>query len=97
MAGDGWFFFLYKGSQQQGDLTLLGPPSGQSAGGGARTRDRRVPADVMVDLLSTVPPTPPIEGDDTQVYHSTIETKANHRHSNHRVSAVHSRGFDRGW
>ncbi|GFO05924.1 transposon tf2-11 polyprotein [Plakobranchus ocellatus] len=30
-------------SPQQGDLRLLGPPSGQGAGGGARTRDRRVP------------------------------------------------------
>ncbi|GFO32973.1 C-type lectin-related protein 4 [Plakobranchus ocellatus] len=30
---------------QQGDLRLSGPPSGQGAGSGARTRDRRVPAD----------------------------------------------------
>ncbi|GFO25030.1 hypothetical protein PoB_005153500 [Plakobranchus ocellatus] len=38
-------------------LWLLGPPSGQGAGGGARTRDRRVPADLMADSLATVPPT----------------------------------------
>ncbi|GFO27061.1 hypothetical protein PoB_005356600 [Plakobranchus ocellatus] len=35
-----------------------GPPSGQGAGVGARTRDRRVPADLTADLLATVPPTP---------------------------------------
>ncbi|GFO34464.1 hypothetical protein PoB_006096900 [Plakobranchus ocellatus] len=45
---------------QQGDLRLSGPPSGQGAGGGARTRDRRVPADLRADSLATVPPTPPI-------------------------------------
>ncbi|GFN86396.1 hypothetical protein PoB_001290200 [Plakobranchus ocellatus] len=44
---------------QQGDLRLSGPPSGQGAGGGARTRDRRVPADLRADSLATVPPTPP--------------------------------------
>ncbi|GFO44481.1 hypothetical protein PoB_007098600 [Plakobranchus ocellatus] len=31
--------------------------SGQGAGGGARTRDRRVPADLRADSLTTVPPT----------------------------------------
>ncbi|GFN75936.1 hypothetical protein PoB_000244200 [Plakobranchus ocellatus] len=46
---------------QQGDLRLSGPPSGQDAGGGARTRDRRVPADLRADTLATVPPTPPSE------------------------------------
>ncbi|GFN80729.1 NADP dehydrogenase [ubiquinone] 1 subunit c2 [Plakobranchus ocellatus] len=46
---------------QQGDLRLSGPPSGQDAGGGARTRDRRVPADLRADSLATVPPTPPIK------------------------------------
>ncbi|GFO35923.1 hypothetical protein PoB_006242800 [Plakobranchus ocellatus] len=45
-------------SPQQGDLRLSGPPSGQDAGGGARTRDRRVPADLRADSLATVPPTP---------------------------------------
>ncbi|GFO28800.1 hypothetical protein PoB_005530500 [Plakobranchus ocellatus] len=43
---------------QQGDLRLSGPPSGQGAGGGARTHDRRVPADFRADSLATVPPTP---------------------------------------
>ncbi|GFO15554.1 hypothetical protein PoB_004205900 [Plakobranchus ocellatus] len=41
-------------SPQQGDLRLSGPPSGQDAGGGARTRDRRVPADLRADSLATV-------------------------------------------
>ncbi|GFO42694.1 hypothetical protein PoB_006919900 [Plakobranchus ocellatus] len=45
-------------SPQQGDFRLSGPPSGQGAGGGARTRDRRVPADLRADSLATVPPTP---------------------------------------
>ncbi|GFN98701.1 hypothetical protein PoB_002520700 [Plakobranchus ocellatus] len=45
-------------SQQQDDLRLSGPPSGQGAGGGARTRDRRIPADIRADSLATVPPTP---------------------------------------
>ncbi|GFO40603.1 hypothetical protein PoB_006710800 [Plakobranchus ocellatus] len=53
------FGFLYIASPQQGDLRLLGPSSGQSAGSGARTRDRRVPADLRADSLATVPPTPP--------------------------------------
>ncbi|GFN84342.1 cytochrome p450 [Plakobranchus ocellatus] len=38
-------------------LRLSGPPSGQGAGGGARTRDRRVHADLRADSLVTVPPT----------------------------------------
>ncbi|GFN98785.1 hypothetical protein PoB_002529100 [Plakobranchus ocellatus] len=44
-------------SPQQGDLRLSGPPSGQGAGSGARTRDRRIPADLRADSLATVPPT----------------------------------------
>ncbi|GFO48045.1 hypothetical protein PoB_007455000 [Plakobranchus ocellatus] len=40
------------------DLRLLDPPSGQGTGSGARTRDRRVPADLRADSLTTVPPTP---------------------------------------
>ncbi|GFO02148.1 hypothetical protein PoB_002865300 [Plakobranchus ocellatus] len=43
---------------QQGDLRLSGPPSGQGAGIGARTRDRRVPADLRADSQATVLPTP---------------------------------------
>ncbi|GFO25289.1 fam-a protein [Plakobranchus ocellatus] len=54
----GWF--LYKASPQQGDLKLSGPPSGQSAVGGARTRDKNVPAELWADSLATVPPTPPV-------------------------------------
>ncbi|GFO29658.1 homeobox protein cut-like 1 [Plakobranchus ocellatus] len=37
-----------------------GPPSGKGAGSRARTRDRRVPADVRADSLGTMPPTPRI-------------------------------------
>ncbi|GFO12485.1 hypothetical protein PoB_003899000 [Plakobranchus ocellatus] len=51
--------FLYIASPQQGDLRLSGPPSGQGADGGARTRDRKVPADLRANSLATVPPTPP--------------------------------------
>ncbi|GFN90258.1 hypothetical protein PoB_001676400 [Plakobranchus ocellatus] len=46
-------------SPQQGDLMLSDPPLGQGAGGGARTRDKEVPADLRADSLATVPPTPP--------------------------------------
>ncbi|GFN78318.1 hypothetical protein PoB_000482400 [Plakobranchus ocellatus] len=42
-------------SPQQGDHWLSGPPSGQGTGGGARTRNRRVPADLRTDSLATVP------------------------------------------
>ncbi|GFO19277.1 hypothetical protein PoB_004578200 [Plakobranchus ocellatus] len=49
---------LYIASPQQCDLKLLGPPSGQGAGGKTRTRDRRVPADLRADSLTTVSPTP---------------------------------------
>ncbi|GFN74051.1 dimethylaniline monooxygenase [n-oxide-forming] [Plakobranchus ocellatus] len=38
---------------------LSGPPSGQGAGGGVRTLDRRVPTDFRADSISTMPPTPP--------------------------------------
>ncbi|GFO50331.1 hypothetical protein PoB_007683600 [Plakobranchus ocellatus] len=37
---------------------LSGPPPDQGADGGARTRDKRVPADIWADSRSTVPPTP---------------------------------------
>ncbi|GFN89186.1 Atrial natriuretic peptide receptor 1 isoform x2 [Plakobranchus ocellatus] len=53
----GWF--MYIANPQQCDIRRSGPPSGQGAGGGDRTRDRRVPADLRADSLSTVPPTPP--------------------------------------
>ncbi|GFO35875.1 protocadherin fat 4-like [Plakobranchus ocellatus] len=45
------FGFLYIASPQQGDLRLSGCPSGQVAGGLARTRDRRVPVDLRADSL----------------------------------------------
>ncbi|GFO09909.1 hypothetical protein PoB_003641400 [Plakobranchus ocellatus] len=50
-------------SPQQGDLRLSGPPSGQGAGSGARTRDRRVPANLRADSQATVLPTPPSSGE----------------------------------
>ncbi|GFO08413.1 hypothetical protein PoB_003491800 [Plakobranchus ocellatus] len=49
-------------SPQQGDLRLLGPPSGQGAGSGARTRARRVLADLRAESLTTVPPIHPGRG-----------------------------------
>ncbi|GFN87591.1 hypothetical protein PoB_001409700, partial [Plakobranchus ocellatus] len=52
-------WFLYIASPQQGDLRFTGPPSGQGAGGGVRTRDRQVSADLRADSLATVPPMPP--------------------------------------
>ncbi|GFO18692.1 hypothetical protein PoB_004519700 [Plakobranchus ocellatus] len=54
--------FLYIASPQQGDLRLSDPPSGQGAGGGARTRDRRVPADLRADSLATVQKASPFVG-----------------------------------
>ncbi|GFO26214.1 hypothetical protein PoB_005271900 [Plakobranchus ocellatus] len=53
---------------QQDDLRLSGPPSGRGAGGGARTRDRRVPADLRADLLTTLLPTPHKEIEKDLVY-----------------------------
>ncbi|GFN91809.1 hypothetical protein PoB_001831500 [Plakobranchus ocellatus] len=50
----GWFLYL---ASQQSFLRLSGSPSGQGAGGGARNRDRRVPADLRGDSLATVLPT----------------------------------------
>ncbi|GFN88719.1 hypothetical protein PoB_001522500 [Plakobranchus ocellatus] len=52
------WFFVCIASLQQGDLRFSGPPSGQGADGGARTHDRRVPADLRADSMATVPPTP---------------------------------------
>ncbi|GFO49732.1 hypothetical protein PoB_007623700 [Plakobranchus ocellatus] len=54
--------FLYIASPHQGDLRLSGRPSGQGASGGARTRDRRIPADLRVDSLPTVRPSPASAG-----------------------------------
>ncbi|GFO38738.1 hypothetical protein PoB_006524300 [Plakobranchus ocellatus] len=48
----------YSAIPRRGDLRLLGPPSGQGAGSGARTRDRGVPADLRADSQTTVPPKP---------------------------------------
>ncbi|GFO06037.1 hypothetical protein PoB_003254200 [Plakobranchus ocellatus] len=50
--------FEFKCSPQKGNLRLLGPPSGQGAGSGARIRGRRVPVDLRADSLTTVSPTP---------------------------------------
>ncbi|GFO26421.1 hypothetical protein PoB_005292600 [Plakobranchus ocellatus] len=43
---------------QQDDFRLPGPSSDKGADDGAQIRDRRVPADLRADSLSTVPPTP---------------------------------------
>ncbi|GFN89545.1 hypothetical protein PoB_001605100 [Plakobranchus ocellatus] len=53
--------WVVSGCPQQDDLRLSDPPSGQDAGAGARTRDRKVPADLRADLLASVPPTPELE------------------------------------
>ncbi|GFO20251.1 hypothetical protein PoB_004675600 [Plakobranchus ocellatus] len=44
-------------SPRQDDLRLSEPSSGQGTGGGARNRDRRVPADRKAGFLSTSSPT----------------------------------------
>ncbi|GFO09521.1 hypothetical protein PoB_003602600 [Plakobranchus ocellatus] len=49
---------LVLASPQIADFRLSGTPSGEGAGGWASTRDRRVPADLRVDSLATVPPRP---------------------------------------
>ncbi|GFO21098.1 hypothetical protein PoB_004760300 [Plakobranchus ocellatus] len=46
---------------QQADLRLSGPPSGQGAGNGVRTRNKRIPTEIRADSLATVPPTPPTQ------------------------------------
>ncbi|GFO35535.1 hypothetical protein PoB_006204000 [Plakobranchus ocellatus] len=50
---------MYKACPQHGDLRLSGFSSRKGASDGARTRNRRVPADLRADSLSNVPPTPP--------------------------------------
>ncbi|GFN74732.1 hypothetical protein PoB_000123800 [Plakobranchus ocellatus] len=54
-------YYCDEARPQQGDLRLSGPPSGQGIGGGARTRDRRVPADLRAESLATVPPAPQLD------------------------------------
>ncbi|GFO17853.1 hypothetical protein PoB_004435800 [Plakobranchus ocellatus] len=54
----GKILILFIINPQQGDLRLLDSPSDQGAGGGARTRDGRVPAHLRANSLATVPPTP---------------------------------------
>ncbi|GFO48149.1 hypothetical protein PoB_007465400 [Plakobranchus ocellatus] len=55
-------------SPQQGDLRLSSLLSGQGAGSGARTRDKRVPADLRADSQATVLPTPPFSVENQQIY-----------------------------
>ncbi|GFO40599.1 hypothetical protein PoB_006710400 [Plakobranchus ocellatus] len=49
-----WFGFCDIASRQQDDRKLSGPPPGKGAHGGARTRDRRVPADIKADSIKTM-------------------------------------------
>ncbi|GFO07164.1 hypothetical protein PoB_003366900 [Plakobranchus ocellatus] len=56
-------WFLQIASPQQGDLRLSDPLSGLGAGGGARTRDRRIPTDHRADSLATGPSTPRLTKD----------------------------------
>ncbi|GFO37084.1 hypothetical protein PoB_006358900 [Plakobranchus ocellatus] len=51
-------WFLYIASPQQDDFRFSGPPSGQGTSSGARACNRRVLADLRVDSLAIVPPTP---------------------------------------
>ncbi|GFO15133.1 amine oxidase [Plakobranchus ocellatus] len=57
-ATDMVYYYFGSHGPQQGGLRLSGPPSGQGAGSGARTRDRRVPADLRADSQATVLSTP---------------------------------------
>ncbi|GFN77683.1 hypothetical protein PoB_000418900 [Plakobranchus ocellatus] len=66
----GFLGVLYIASPQQGDLRLSGSPSGQGAGGGARTRGRIVHADLRADSLATVPPT--VHGNKNGLLHSSV-------------------------
>ncbi|GFN76908.1 hypothetical protein PoB_000341400 [Plakobranchus ocellatus] len=45
------------------------PPSGQGASGGARARDKRVPADLKADSLATEPPTHHLVDEDLKSTH----------------------------
>ncbi|GFO46729.1 hypothetical protein PoB_007323400 [Plakobranchus ocellatus] len=51
-----WFGLVF--SYSQSSTRLSDPPLNQGTGGGVQPRDRRVPADLRVDLLPTVPSTP---------------------------------------
>ncbi|GFN93026.1 hypothetical protein PoB_001953200 [Plakobranchus ocellatus] len=73
--------FLYIASPQQGDLRLSGPPSGQGAGSGARTRDRRVPADLRADSQATVLPTPPSFSRTSSPQAHTVTSQYAHAHT----------------
>ncbi|GFN79712.1 hypothetical protein PoB_000621800 [Plakobranchus ocellatus] len=67
----GWFLRI--ACPQQGDPRLSGPPSGGGAGGGARTRDRRVPADLRADSLVFIgEQTVESRGFQQQVFHTSI-------------------------
>ncbi|GFO40265.1 reverse transcriptase [Plakobranchus ocellatus] len=73
-----WFGRTSKASlarPQQSDLRLSGPPSSQGAGGGARTRDRSVPADLRADSLATMPPTPPLNRTDAEIQKLLLKTQ----------------------
>ncbi|GFN93665.1 hypothetical protein PoB_002017100 [Plakobranchus ocellatus] len=50
------YYFFSTACPQEDDLGFLDPPSGQGAGDEARTRDRRVPADLRAGSLFTEPP-----------------------------------------
>ncbi|GFN86240.1 hypothetical protein PoB_001274600 [Plakobranchus ocellatus] len=63
-------FLIVGVTPQQGDLRLLGHPSGQGAGSGARTRDRRAPAYLRADSLTTVPSTPTSQQEAFRIPHS---------------------------
>ncbi|GFO04089.1 hypothetical protein PoB_003059400 [Plakobranchus ocellatus] len=86
MARQGGFEFLYIASPQQGDLRLSGPPSGQDAGSGARTGDRRVPADLRADSQATVLPTPPRQGGDACDTRKSLQSSGRVHTELHRLA-----------
>ncbi|GFN99341.1 hypothetical protein PoB_002584700 [Plakobranchus ocellatus] len=67
-------------SPPQSDLRLLSPPSGQGTGGGAKTHNRKVPADLRADSLATVPPKlREGEGEETKTKNMTPREKTTDR------------------
>ncbi|GFO20123.1 hypothetical protein PoB_004662800 [Plakobranchus ocellatus] len=57
-GGQGAAWILSVGESTTRGFQAFMPPTGHGAGGGVRTRDRRSPADLRADSLTTEPPTP---------------------------------------
>ncbi|GFN87198.1 hypothetical protein PoB_001370400 [Plakobranchus ocellatus] len=85
---------LHKANSQQGDLSLLGLPSGPGADGRARTRDRRGPADLRADSQATVPPTPPECG---RIWEGIDESKFMHQENTTEEDSEKDYGYWEWW